>query len=138
MIDGVTVAADQAGGLCALSELDGAVVAYVQLLRGLPDRRAGRRGMAAHDQQQLVQRGRQARVVGCLLAPAQEDRAARCGTRADAGSPRRAAGGRTALGGVIDVRLAGGKQLAGPARPAGAARADARGGAPRSAPARGP
>ena len=55
-----------------LSELDRAVVAYVQLLGGLPDRRARRGRVAAYDEQQLVQRGCQARLVGGLLAPAQE------------------------------------------------------------------
>lgn len=64
--------ADQPGGLGALCELDGAVVAYVQLLRGFADRRPGRDGKPAYHQQQLVQRGREARVVGRLFAPAQE------------------------------------------------------------------
>ena len=72
MIDGVAAAADQARALRAPGELDGAVVAYVQLLSRLSDRRPRCDGMAAQNQQQLVKRRRQPGVLGCLLAPAQE------------------------------------------------------------------
>ena len=41
VVDWVALAQDQPGGLGALGELDGAVVAYVQLLGGLADRRPG-------------------------------------------------------------------------------------------------
>ena len=42
VVEVVAVAADQTGALRTLSELDRAVVAYVQLLGGLADRRARR------------------------------------------------------------------------------------------------
>ena len=70
VVDGVTGTANQTRGLCTLGELDRAVMAYVQLLRGLTYRRSRCSGVSAYDEQQLVKRGCQTVVVGGLLAPA--------------------------------------------------------------------
>jgi hypothetical protein len=67
LVQWVALAADQSSDLRALSELDGAVVADVQCLRCLPDRWSRSCGMAADDQQQLVQRGGEACAVRGLL-----------------------------------------------------------------------
>ena len=72
MIDGVAAAADQARALCPPGELDGAVVAYVQLLSRLSNCRPRCDGMTAQNKKQLVKRRRQPGALGCLLAPAQE------------------------------------------------------------------
>jgi hypothetical protein len=69
-VDGVTGTANQACCLCALGELDRAVMAYVQLLRDLADRWSRCGGVSAYDEQKLVKRGCQTAVVGALLAPA--------------------------------------------------------------------
>ncbi|HTB70376.1 MAG TPA: hypothetical protein VK707_05300 [Solirubrobacteraceae bacterium] len=68
----VSGAFDQAGGLCALGKLDGAVVAYVQRVGCVADRWSSLRDVAAHDEQELVERWREAARSGSLFAPSCE------------------------------------------------------------------
>ncbi len=55
MVSRVSGAFDQAGSLCALGKLDGAVVADVQRLGRIADRWSLFGDVAAHDEQELVQ-----------------------------------------------------------------------------------
>ena len=68
----VLLAADDADGLRAVDETDGAVALQLQVLGKLPDRRRFRAGMTFDRHQQLVLGGRQAGRVRMILAPAQE------------------------------------------------------------------
>src|ERR1700722_14113865 len=72
LVERVALATDQPGALRTLSELDRTVVAYVQRLRGLPDRRPGCGQVSTYDKQQLMQRRGKTGVVSALLAPTQE------------------------------------------------------------------
>lgn len=56
----VSGAFDQASGLCALGKLDGAVVSNVQRVGCVADRWSLFGEVAAHDEQELVERWREA------------------------------------------------------------------------------
>lgn len=63
---------DQAGGLGALGELDGAMVADVQIVGDVADRRAVFACVAANYEQQLVKRWCEAGCSGGVFAPSCE------------------------------------------------------------------
>lgn len=68
----VAHALQQARRFGSLSQLDGTVVANVEQLCRVADRRSSQRWVAAYDEQQLMERWREAGIVRRLLTPAQE------------------------------------------------------------------
>lgn len=69
---GVRRPANDAGGFGAVHESDRAVALQQQVLGDLADRRRPRSRMALDRHQKLMLRGRESRLSGLLLAPAQE------------------------------------------------------------------
>ena len=72
MVVGVAHALDEASRVGPVHQSDRTVVAQEEVVGNLADGRSPGVGVAADGQQQLVLRRRQARLLGLLLAPAQE------------------------------------------------------------------
>jgi hypothetical protein len=81
LVVGVGLASHQSGGLGAVDQFDGAVVAQQQVVGNVADRGSPTIGVAADGEQELMLPRGQAGCLGLLFAPSQE--AAQSGTEAE-------------------------------------------------------